>query len=96
MRHEEPDRVPLIEALVAYEIQSQFLGRKVEDTDLRSQVEFWARAGYDAMPLTVGMMNPGEVTRESSIFRVVQKTLRKEGEEVVPWNIEENGVITYP
>jgi uroporphyrinogen decarboxylase len=96
MRHEEPDRVPLIEALVAYEIQSQFLGRKVEDSDLKSQVEFWLQAGYDSLPLTVGMMSPGEVTKESSIYRVVQKTLRKGGEEVVPWNIEENGVITEP
>lgn len=96
MRHEEPDRLPLIEALVAYEIQSQFLGRKVEDSDLKSQVEFWVKAGYDSIPLTVGMMNPGEVTKESSIYGVVQKTLRKEGDEVVPWNIEENGVITGP
>ena len=96
IRHEEPDRVPLIEALVAYEIQSAFLGRKVESGDLKSQVEFWAGAGYDSIPLTVGMMNPGEVTKESSIFGVVQKTLRRKGEETVPWNIEENGVITYP
>jgi uroporphyrinogen decarboxylase len=96
MRHEEPDRVPLIEALVAYEIQSQFLGKKVEDSDLPSQVEFWLQAGYDSLPLTVGMMSPGEVTKESSIYRVVQKSLRKGGEEVVPWNIEENGVITEP
>jgi uroporphyrinogen decarboxylase len=95
IHHDEPDRLPLIEALVAYEIQSQFLGRKVEDSDLKSQVEFWIKAGYDSFPLTVGMMNPGEVTRESSIYRVVEKTLRKEGEEVVPWKIEENGVITY-
>jgi len=96
MGHEEPDRVPLIEALVAYEIQSQFLGRKVEDSDLKSQAEFWVKAGYDSIPLTVGMMSPGEVTRESSIYRVVQKTLRKAEDEVVPWNIEENGVITGP
>ena len=94
--HEEPDRVPLIEALVAYEIQSAFLGRKVEDSDLKSQVEFWVNAGYDSIPLTVGMMSPGEVTRESSIYGVVQKTLQKEGEEVIPWNIEENGVISAP
>ncbi|MDI6755813.1 MAG: uroporphyrinogen decarboxylase family protein [Thermodesulfobacteriota bacterium] len=52
------------------------------------------QAGYDSIPLTVGMMNPGEVTKESSIYQVVQKTLRKEGDEVVPWNIEENGVIS--
>ena len=96
IRHEEPDRVPLIEALVAYEIQSAFLGKKVESGDLRSQVEFWAGAGYDSIPLTVGMMNPGEITKESSIFGVVEKTLRREGEETVPWKIEENGVITYP
>ncbi len=96
MRHEEPDRVPLIEALVSYEIQSQFLGKKVEDSDLSSQVEFWVKAGYDSIPLTIGMMSPGEVTKESSIYRVVQKTLLKEGEEVIPWNIEENGVITHP
>jgi len=94
--HEEPDRVPLIEALVAYEIQSAFLGKKVESRDLKSQVEFWAGAGYDSIPLTVGMMNPGEITKESSIFGVVERTLRREGEETVPWKIEENGVITYP
>ncbi len=96
IRREEPDRVPLIEALVAYEIQSQFLGKKVEDSDLKSQVEFWVNAGYDSIPLTVGMMNPGEVTRESLIYGVVQKTLRREGDEVVPWNIEEKGVISGP
>ena len=84
IHREEPDRVPLIEALVAYEIQSQFLGRKVEDSDLKSQVEFWVKAGHDSIPLTVGMMSPGEVTRESSIYRVVQRTLRKEEDEVVP------------
>lgn len=93
--HEEPDRVPLIEALVAYEIQSRFLGRKVHSRDLKSQVEFWTKAGYDSIPLTVGMMNPGEVTKESSLYGVVQKALRAE-EEVVPWKIEENGVITRP
>ena len=49
IHHEEPDRIPLIEALVAYEIQSQFLGRKVEDSDLKSQVEFWVKAGYDSL-----------------------------------------------
>jgi uroporphyrinogen decarboxylase len=96
MHHDEPDRLPLIEALVAYEIQSQFLGKKVEDSDLKSQVEFWVKAGYDSIPLTVGMMSPGEVTKESSIYRVVQESLRKEEDEVIPWNIEENGVITSP
>jgi len=96
LRHEEPDRLPLAEALVAYEIQSQFLGKTVTDSDVKSQVEFWVKAGYDFIPLTVGMMSPGEITKESSIFGVVQKVLKKEKdtEEVVPWDIEEKGVIS--
>ncbi|MBM4306961.1 MAG: hypothetical protein FJ123_09520 [Deltaproteobacteria bacterium] len=96
LRHEEPDRLPLAEALVAYEIQSSFLDKKVADSDLKSQVEFWVNAGYDFIPLTVGMMSPGEITKESSIFGVVQKVLKKgkETEEIVPWDIEEKGVIS--
>jgi uroporphyrinogen decarboxylase len=98
LRHEEPDRVPLIEAVVGYEIQSRFLGKPVTDSDMRSQAEFWAKAGYDHIPLTVGMMNPGEVTKESSIVGVVQRALRKgRGEdeaEIIPWKIEEGGVIS--
>lgn len=98
IHHEEPDRLPLVEALIAYEIQSKFLGKKVVDSDIQSQVEFWAKAGYDFIPLTIGMMNPGEITKESSIFGVVQKVLRKgkDTEEVIPWNIEEKGVISCP
>lgn len=94
--HEEPDRLPLAEALVAYEIQSEFLGRKVTDSDLKSQLEFWIKAGYDFIPLTVGMMSPGEITKESSIYGVVQKVLQKDRdtEEVIPWDIEEKGVIS--
>ncbi len=100
MRHEEPDRVPLVEAVVGYEIQSQFLGKTVTDADIQGQVEFWAKAGYDHLPLTVGMMNPGEITKESSIVGVVQKALRKsrgaDTEEIIPWKIEEGGVISSP
>ena len=36
LQHQEPDRVPLMEAIIAYEIQSQFLGRPVTDADLAS------------------------------------------------------------
>jgi uroporphyrinogen decarboxylase len=98
LHHEEPDRLPLAEALVSYEIQSLFLGKEVTDSDLQSQVDFWVQGGYDYIPLTVGMMSPGEITKESSIFGVVQKVLKKgkETEEVIPWDIEEKGVISYP
>jgi len=94
MRHEEPDRVPLVEGTIAYEIQSQFLGRKIKGDDLGGQVEFWSKAGYDHFPLTVGMMNPGEITRESSIVGLVENVLKKEEKGEKPWAIEEKGVIT--
>jgi uroporphyrinogen decarboxylase len=95
LRRDKPDRIPIFETLVGLEIQSQFLGRNVIESDLSSQVEFWQRAGYDHMPLPVGMMNPGEITKESRIYNVVQQVLTKgKADVVIPWNIEENGIIT--
>ena len=41
LKHEEPDRVPLAEVVVDYEIMGRFLGREVTDDDVASQVEFW-------------------------------------------------------
>lgn len=93
IRHEEPDRIPLAEGTIALEIQSQFLGRNITEADLSGQAEFWSNAGYDFFPLTVGMMSPGEITRESSIVRVVQRILKKDEEEKISWSIEEKGVI---
>jgi len=90
-QHKEPDRVPLCEVLVEYPIQSRFLGREVKSKDLASQVEFWAKAGYDYIPLTVGMMTPGKVTDESSISKVIRETMFKdspEAEDEKAWNLE--------
>jgi hypothetical protein len=89
--HEEPDRVPLCEALIEYPIQSQFLGREVTPDDLRSQVEFWVKAGYDFIPITVGMMTPGKVTEESSISRVIREVMLKDSPDIdddKAWNLE--------
>jgi uroporphyrinogen decarboxylase len=91
VRREEPDRVPLVEVLVEFEIQSQFLGRPVTYENLEAQVEFWTKAGYDYIPLVVGMMRPGRVTEDSSISRVLRDTLAKEGVDVSDqrsWNLE--------
>ncbi len=74
LHYEEPDRVPLAEATVDFKIMSQFLGRAVCDEDLASQVEFWTQAGYDFIPLTAGMMQPGKVTQDSQILKVIGKT----------------------
>ena len=63
----EPDRVPLVEAGVEREIKEAFLGRPLRS--LADEVEFWAAAGYDYVPVTVGLRRmfwPGYATSESS------------------------------
>jgi uroporphyrinogen decarboxylase len=95
-RHEEPDRVPLCEALIEYPIQSQFLGRQVKADDLKSQMEFWAKAGYDYIPITVGMMTPGRVTQESAISRVIRDVMLKDSpdaDDEKAWNLEYTSFI---
>jgi hypothetical protein len=67
----------------------------VESADLKSQVEFWGRAGYDSIPLTVGMMNPGEVTKESSIYGWSRRRCARKGRRPFRENRGER-VITYP
>jgi uroporphyrinogen decarboxylase len=47
----------------------------VTPDDLESQVEFWSTAGYDFIPLTVGMMQPGKVTKESKISKVTREVM---------------------
>ena len=90
-RFEEPDRVPLAEILIDYAIQSQFLGRPVAPDDLESQVEFWLQAGYDYIPLTVGMMQPGKVTKESKITKVIREVMladSADADKEAAWNLE--------
>ena len=90
-RLEESDRVPLAEFLIDYSIQSQFLGRPVTPDDLESQVEFWSKAGYDYIPLTVGMMQPGKVTRESKISKVIREVMladSADADKEESWNLE--------
>jgi len=96
VQHEEPDRVPLCEVLIEYPIQSQFLGRDVTADDLESQVEFWSKAGYDFIPLTVGMMTPGKVTQESSISKVIQEVMLADSPDADKddaWNLEVHSFI---
>ena len=49
----EPDRVPLAEAGVDRGIKEAVLGRPIRD--LRDEVEFWRVAGYDFVPVNVGL-----------------------------------------
>ena len=45
LRHEEPDRVPLMELAVDHPVQSAFLGRPVDSLD--DEIAFWYHAGFD-------------------------------------------------
>ena len=49
----EPKRVPLFEGSVHEELKSKFLGKPM--TGLETEVEFWIKAGYDYVPLTIGL-----------------------------------------
>jgi len=96
VRHKETDRVPLGEVLIDYSIQSKFLCRNVTADDLAGQVEFWAKAGYDFIPITVSMMSPGKVTEESKITRVLKEmVLREKPGTTDPkaWNLEMTSFI---
>lgn len=86
------DIVPLLEVLVDLPIQSTFLGKEVTGDDLASQVEFWTSAGYDYIPLTAGMMNPGKVTQDSFISKVL-KDYVADGSVEDSWNVEMNDFI---
>ena len=95
-RHEEPERVPLCEVLIEYPIQSIFLNREVTADDLGSQLEFWMKAGYDFIPITVGMMTPGKVTQESAISKVIREVMLKDSPDAdndKAWNLEYTSFI---
>ncbi len=49
----EPDRVPMVEAGIAVPIKERFLGRKI--TSIQDEIEFWATAGYDFVPMEAGL-----------------------------------------
>jgi uroporphyrinogen decarboxylase len=69
----------------------RFLGRKVTDSDLVSQVEFWSKAGYDYIPLTVGMMQPGKVTEDSAISKFLRDVVLRDTvdqQKNQSWNLE--------
>jgi uroporphyrinogen decarboxylase len=96
VQHQEPDRVPLCEAIVGYSIMSRFLSREVGPDDLASQVEFWIKAGYDFVPIPVTLMAPGKVTEESKITRLLRElVLAKNPDETDPqaWNLEMTSFI---
>ncbi len=96
VNHEEPDRVPVIECLVEYPVQSQFLGREVKSDDIKSQVEFYYNAGYDTVPITVSAMAFGKVDDASPISKVIRDRMLKDDsdkEDMTKWSLEYTSFI---
>lgn len=96
VKHMEPDRIPLIDAAISYEIMSKFLGKTVQSLDLELQVEFWQKAGYDYIALTAGMMQPGKVSKDSFISGVIEENVlcgAEVSQDAEAWNLEKNAFI---
>jgi uroporphyrinogen decarboxylase len=49
----EPDRVPIMEQSVDGDVKQAFLGKPIQSLD--DEVEFWITAGYDYVPLAIGI-----------------------------------------
>ena len=57
LRRQEADRVPFAELVVEPDVKAAFIGRPIRER--ADDVEFWACAGYDYVPIAMSMVNPG-------------------------------------
>ena len=79
----KPSYVPLSELLVDIEAKEAFLGKPV--TDIRTDIEFWQRAGYDYYSLAIGPQ-----FHTSGRFEDERKGLTTDRK----WAEESKGIIT--
>jgi uroporphyrinogen decarboxylase len=85
----QPDRVPLVELSVDPGVRKAFLGRPADD--LASEIEFYARAGYDAVKISpLVNLNPGR--REPGDTRLSSASLEFNRDRL--WAPQHAGVIT--
>lgn len=84
--HEEPDRVPLGDFWADKEAKEAFLGKPVND--LKTEVEFWYKAGFDFVPLPSGLIEPAQSIGKTTFGKDEQK----EGA-VRQWADEKQGLI---
>ena len=98
----EPQRVPLFEISIDRSIKRRYLGRDVDSQ--AAEVEFYLRAGYDFVPLLIGMRERMQGTRsgvlssrpgEASVFRPLEARYNpfQEGTTTRLWAEEGRGVI---
>lgn len=102
VRQGEPDRVPLAEASVDYDVKCAFLGRRIQG--IADEVEFWYQAGYDFVPIQAGFREvfwPHYLSKKRG-EKVQQMTRRMQGDYTVyeegtrerAWAPEDKGLVT--
>ena len=89
----KPDRVPLIELYVDNQVKSAFLGRPIRS--LRDEMEFWILAGYDYVPVSLGILEVGGVlSGEATLRKRSLYSIYSEEPVEMKWAAEGKGVIT--
>lgn len=91
LRGGRADRVPLVELSVDPAVRTAFLGRPADD--LASEIEFYARAGYDAVKISPLVdLNPGR--RQSKDAQLTSASLEFNRDR--QWAPQHAGMITTP
>ena len=104
LREGEPDRVPLMEIGVDRDVKRAFLGER-RRSGLAGEVQFWAEAGYDYVPLAVGinMVVAGNIPPRDAAGAAFSQAMRpreekyslyREQETQRRWMEEGQGLIT--
>jgi len=89
----KPDRVPLIELYVDDQVKSAYLGRPVRG--LRDEVDFWISAGYDYVPISLGLIEVGGVlSGDAAMVKCSRYSIYTDEEVEMKWAAEHGGVIT--
>jgi len=103
LRLSQPEYVPLVEFSVDADVKAAFLGHPIRD--LRDEVEFWVRAGYDFVPIQAGIrsiIRPGHSAGEkrggdlsSQVMRHTQTaySIYESESRDMAWAEEKRGVI---
>ena len=85
--HKEPDRVPLGDFWADKEAKEAFLEKPIND--IKTEVEFWYKAGFDFVPLPAGLIEPAQSIGKTTFSKDEQKK-----DAVRQWADEKQGLIT--
>jgi len=88
----KPDRVPLIELYVDDAVKSAFLGKAIRTP--ADEVEFWVEAGYDYVPVSLGLIEVGAVfSGEATRTKKARYSIYTDAEVEMTWAAEHEGVV---